>query len=72
MGFNVKPESYRTTEWLGLKRPLETTQFQQPCDGQGHLPLNKVAQGPINLVLNAIKTANPLFHSQNFQISFTC
>lgn len=32
---------------LGWKSPLKTIYFQPPSHGQGHLPLNQVAQSSI-------------------------
>jgi len=31
-------------EWFGLEGTLKIIQFQPPCHGQGHLPLDQVAQ----------------------------
>ena len=38
---------YRITEQFGYERTLKITEFQLPCPGQGHLPLDQVAQSPI-------------------------
>jgi len=35
------------TEWFGLEGTLKIIYFQPPCHGQGHLPLDQVAQSPI-------------------------
>jgi len=34
-------------EWFVLEGTLQIIQFQPPCHGQGHLPLDQVAQSPI-------------------------
>ena len=34
----------RTKEWFGLEGILNISQFQPPCHGQGHLPLDQVVQ----------------------------
>ncbi|KAK4822675.1 hypothetical protein QYF61_019042 [Mycteria americana] len=35
------------SEWFGLEGTLKIIWFQAPCHGQGHLPLDQVAQSPI-------------------------
>ena len=40
-------EYHRITEWFGLEGTLKILQFQPPCRGQGHLPLDQVAQSPM-------------------------
>ncbi|KAK4827484.1 hypothetical protein QYF61_018784 [Mycteria americana] len=37
----------RTIEWFGLEGTLKIISFQRPCHGQGRLPLDQVAQSPI-------------------------
>jgi len=37
----------RIIEWFKLEGTLKIIQFQLPCHGQGHLPLEQVAQSPI-------------------------
>lgn len=50
---NRKPErvlgswSLAFTEWFRLEGILKIIQFQPPCNGQGHLPLDQVAQSLI-------------------------
>uniref|UniRef100_A0A8C3PLQ6 Uncharacterized protein n=1 Tax=Calidris pygmaea TaxID=425635 RepID=A0A8C3PLQ6_9CHAR len=38
---------HRIIEWFGLEGTLKIIEFQTPCHGQGHLPLDQVAQSPI-------------------------
>ena len=38
---------HRIVEWFGLGGTLKIIQFQTPCHGQGHLPLDQVAQSPV-------------------------
>jgi len=38
---------YRIIEWYGLEGTLKIIWFQPPCHEQGHLPLDQVAQSPI-------------------------
>jgi len=39
--------NHRITERFGLEGTLKTISFQLPCHGQGLLPLDQVAQIPI-------------------------
>ena len=39
--------SHRIIEWFGLEGTLQIILFQPPCHGQGHLPLDQVAQSSI-------------------------
>ena len=41
------PLCHRIIEWFGLEGTLKLIQFQPPCHGQGHLPLDQVAQNSI-------------------------
>jgi len=34
-------------EWFGLEGTLKIISFQPPCHGQGHLPVDQVAQSPV-------------------------
>lgn len=43
------------TEWFVLERTLNTVLFQTPSHRQGHLPLDRVAQSPSNLVLDTVR-----------------
>jgi len=38
---------YRIVEWFGFEGTLSIISFQSPCHRQGHLPLDQVAQSPI-------------------------
>ena len=38
---------HRIIEWFGLEGTLKITYFQPLCHGQGHLPLDQVAQSPV-------------------------
>jgi len=38
---------FRMIEWVGLEGTLKIVLFQPPCHDQGHLPLDQVAQNPI-------------------------
>ena len=40
-------QNHRVIERIGLEGTLKITQFQIPCHGQGYLPLDQVAQSPI-------------------------
>lgn len=42
-----QPRVHRIIGWFQLEGPQKITEFQHPCHGQGLLPLNQVAQGPI-------------------------
>jgi len=39
--------NHRIIEWFGLEVTLKISWFQPPCHEQGHLPLDQVAQSPI-------------------------
>ena len=39
--------NHRIIEWFGLEGTLKITWIQPPCHEQGHLPLDQVAQSPI-------------------------
>jgi len=41
------PIPHRIIEQFGLEGTLQIIKFQPPCHGQGHLPLDQVAQSPI-------------------------
>ena len=45
----------RIIEWFGLEGSLKIIWFQPPCHGQGHLPLDQVAESPIQTGLECIK-----------------
>ena len=45
--WDIWVENHRITGWLGLEGTLKLIQFQPPCHGQGHLPLDQVAQSPV-------------------------
>lgn len=47
----------RVMEWLGLEETLKISQFQLPCLGQGHLPLDQNA--PFNLAFNNFGMEHP-------------
>ena len=38
---------YGTIEWFGLEGTCKISQVKTPCYRQGHLPLDQVAQSPI-------------------------
>ena len=38
---------HRIIEWFGLEGTLKIIWFQAICHGQGHLPVDQVAQSPI-------------------------
>jgi len=38
---------HRIIEWFGLEGTLKIIEFQPPCQEQGHLPPNQVAQSSI-------------------------
>jgi len=42
-----KMQNHRVIEWYGLEGTLKIIWFKPPCHGQGHLPLDEVAQSPI-------------------------
>jgi len=46
---------HRIIEWFGLEGTLKIIWFQPPCDEQGHLPLDQVAQSSIQLALNTAR-----------------
>ena len=46
---------YRITEQFGYERTLKITSFQLTCPGQGHLPLQHVAQSPIQPGLELVQ-----------------
>jgi len=39
--------SHRIIEWFGLEGTFKGHLVQPPCSGQGHLPLDQVAQSPV-------------------------
>ena len=43
----LSPFHHRIRRWLVLEGTLKLIQFQLPCYGQGHLPLDQAAQGLI-------------------------
>lgn len=45
----------RITEWFGLEETLKIIQFQTSAIGKGYLPLDQVAQGPIQPGLDHIQ-----------------
>ena len=45
--FQLRYSIHRIIEWFGLEGTLKIIWFQPPCHGQGHLPLDQVAQSPI-------------------------
>ena len=47
----IKPVNHRIIEWFGFEGTLQIIWFQPPCHGQGHLPLDHIAQSPIQSVL---------------------
>jgi len=47
MILNLDCSNRRIIEWFGLEGTLKIIEFQPPCCGQGHLPLDRVAQIPI-------------------------
>jgi len=55
----TRQEIHRIIEWLGLEGIPRTIMFQPPCNRQGHqtpdLVLDRVAQGPSNLILNTYR-----------------
>ena len=40
-------QNHGIIEWFGLDETLKITSFQPPCHGQEHLPLDQVAERPI-------------------------
>ncbi|KAJ7425800.1 hypothetical protein WISP_20109 [Willisornis vidua] len=46
--------NHRNTERVGVEGTLQITQFQTPCHGQGHLPLDHVAESTIESGLTII------------------
>lgn len=42
-----KMYQWMETEWFELEGTVKTIQLHPPCHGQGHPPLNQVAQSPI-------------------------
>jgi len=46
-GEKENPYDYRIIEWFGLEGTFKIVLFQPPCYRQGHLPLDQVAQSPI-------------------------
>ena len=66
----VKQEQSRTKqynriiEWFGLEGTLKIIWVQPPCHGQGHPPLDQVAQSPIQPGLEPVIAE----HNQFFRI----
>jgi len=48
-------KGHRITEWPGLKRTTVIIEFQPPCHGQGHQPLDQTAQSPIQPGLECLQ-----------------
>ncbi|PKU41813.1 hypothetical protein llap_7886 [Limosa lapponica baueri] len=48
-------EDHRIIEWFGLEGTLKIIKFQDPCREQGHLPLDQVAQSPIQSGLEQLQ-----------------
>jgi len=48
-------DHHRMTEWFGLEGTLLIIQFQHSCHRQGHLPLDQVAQSPVQPALNTAR-----------------
>lgn len=41
----IMNEMYGIIEWFGLEGTVKIMQFQLPCPGQGHFPVDDITQG---------------------------
>ena len=48
-------ENHGLTEWFGLEGTFKDPPVQPPCQGQGHLPLDQVAQSPVQADLEHLQ-----------------
>jgi len=58
---------HRIIEWFGLEGTLKIILFLPPCHGQGHIPLDQVAQSPIQPSLEHFQGGGKLFSLAKLQ-----
>lgn len=52
-----------------MEETLKITQFQPPCDGQGHLPLYRVAQKGQRNITKAVKSSTRELRKARMEVS---